>query len=459
MTEWLCLVSFLIFALLSILFSIHIGLGLINPFSIFFLVWSALIGSYLALSPVLSLIPLGLKTWALILVGCVSFSMGGFLAILLVSGKHAKRTNSVSYNERLLIRFFSIGLCMNIVGAGLTMLKTWPMLNALGGWRAIFSGSGLTVRLGLLQSSQVEQGGFSSGGVIEGLLHYFLFVSTMTVFWGAYLVLQRRVLLGIFPLILVAFQGLITLQRSHFVYALLMFVFSYYYHALISTKSTRDRLSRARTRRKKNSSLKAFLAITVPLMLYLPIKWRHPNLMMSEILASMGQYFFGPLGGLNSYMSSTSHSLSQLEWGKWTFWGFASILYRMGLPMELPPYHMDYTQIGGNLVTNVYTFVIFPFLDWGWLGVIVLLWFLGFAATFLSYQVKFRSKLVYVPLLSIGMTTIAMSFYGMSTLRDARYAILAITSLVIGRCVVSKPQKVCLQESVPGSGQSRCVSL
>ena len=82
------------------------------------------------------------------------------------------------------------------------------------------------------------------------------------------------------------------------------------------------------------------------------------------------------------------------------------------------------------------TFIHLPLLDFGTLGVLLFSSFFGFLVAYFHCRVKFRNRLVYIPLLSVLMTAVVMSFYGLSMFRDARYGILAFASLIVGQYIV-----------------------
>ena len=112
MTSWLFFLVFLVFAVLNIAFSIRVGLGLINPIAVFFTIWLTLVILYLVLTSYLRLVPLNFQTWFLILAASFGFSLGGLIALCLISTPPSKSLEFKvpAYRESRLTRLFYLGL-------------------------------------------------------------------------------------------------------------------------------------------------------------------------------------------------------------------------------------------------------------------------------------------------------------------------------------------------------------
>ena len=105
--------------------------------------------------------------------------------------------------------------------------------------------------------------------------------------------------------------------------------------------------------------------------------------------------------------------------------------------MTLAPADLPYVNIGtGSQVfdSNVYTFLIYPLLDFGTFGLMVFMAVLGALIAFAFWNAEGAGLRYWVPTAALGLTLVSMSFFSLSILSDAQYLFLALLSF----CFVPK---------------------
>jgi oligosaccharide repeat unit polymerase len=307
-----------------------------------------------------------------------------------------------------------------------------PTLRAVGGLHAVFGGtsSGIEFRRDLQQqASDAAATQFSGGSALLGALGYVLFLGTISLFMGARYVRTGRIVRGLLPLILMAAYSVLTVQRFTFVYSLVLFTFAYYYYA-----------GSAR-RRERRASRRAWLAagalvVLLPAIVYIPLKARQPGTTPAVAVQSALSYYVDGLGSLNVRERGDPRAGSfPRGYGAWSFFGVASIASRVGAPVYLPPNTLPFVnpRTRGIGSSNVYTFLVYFLDDFGTAGVIVIPMLLGALTSLLHYQVRLRARSSLIPAASILSTTVVMSFFGFSLIRDIRYPVLAVASIFVLR--------------------------
>ena len=101
--------------------------------------------------------------------------------------------------------------------------------------------------------------------------------------------------------------------------------------------------------------------------------------------------------------------------------------------MKLPPTYLPYLSVAPGRVVenNVDTYLIYAYYDFGLAGVALLAFGLGAAATGLERAVRRPEYLGLVTAASIAATTVVMSFFGLSLVRDFRWIYLAVLALLV----------------------------
>jgi len=177
------------------------------------------------------------------------------------------------------------------------------------------------------------------------------------------------------------------------------------------------------------------LVVLVSLVLYLPLKLRQPDLTPSAAARSFVVYYVGGIAALNESVHATGGlpTVDPAGHGVWTLWGEASVLSRLGVSVKLPPNQLPFTTVAVRPVTlsNVYTYLVYLLYDFGWLGIVVGPFVLGGATMMFHWLVIRDGRFVLVPAVAVGMTTILMSFFGLSLIRDFRYLTVVAAALFV----------------------------
>ncbi|WP_307400065.1 O-antigen polymerase [Desulfofundulus luciae] len=438
MEHLLLIALYLIMGFMCIMLSKLLGYGTINPVSVYFSIWSLDLLIYLV--PSLDLRPLNFVTLVAMMLSAAAFSVGSFVMWITCRTIWPNRNDSILlrplYDDRKLRRLYWMGFLMAVAYLILQVYLIWPTIQSLGGISSLFSpGEAINVRRGLInQTEQAAEADFTPGNLMLGLLGYMLFIGNITLFWGAYYLLRGRWFFGLFPLILSLMWSMLTLQRSTFTYALMLFLFSYYYHKhLLGRECTVHRSDR------KSQIVLAFVLLgLLPLALYLPLKLRQPELSPLDTVESLLMYLVGPLAGFNVLLEEFRLIPENLGYGKWTFYGAASIIDRLGFNVTLPPPNFEYVaiQVTGDSIINIYTALRYFALDFGWLGIVVFPLMLGLASTLTHFQVIRRGAVWLIPGASVFMVIVFWSFFSPSLLRDFRYLLLLIMSSLVGQLIL-----------------------
>ena len=342
--------------------------------------------------------------------------------------------------------------------------------------QAIFGGSGIDVRRAFLSAAIASsQTSFGGGSLLVSIVGYVLFLGTISVFWSGYLARRGRYVLAVLPLLVLALESLILLQRADFVYPFLLFGFSWMYHRGVPA-------SRPNAGPSRRPLLIAVLAPLVATVLIVPLLIRQPGTSGSQTAQSIATYFVGGVAGLNalsiddSSLASAASPITGLKaptssnyptplrplpvptqgGGAWSFFGAASVLTRLGFPIGTPSNFFAFVTIqaqnGG--VINVYTYLLFAYYDFGFLGIILIPFLLGIVATAVDRQVRIQHRWALIPAAAILMTTVAMTFFSLTLTRDLRYDVLLLVAPFIGRRVLGQSRPPRLQ-----AGQRRHVSV
>ncbi|MGO4601083.1 O-antigen polymerase [Terrabacter sp. 2YAF2] len=433
-------------------FGLRMGHHRLNPMSIFFGIWLAVAISYQLAGD--SLYPLTDVSLSFILPGLFATGTGIFFGMHQVSTRTHSRPSSVrghlKYDEDRFRKSYSILCLMLFAYVALQIAKVWPTLARSGGIQGILFGSdGLRFRQGYLSDRSLEtQGGFSDGGFSIALLGYVLFVGAVALILAGYLAATGRWLSAMLPLLLMAAYGLILLERSTFLYAVSIFLFSFVYHRRLVSRTS----STSRAHDKVALGILVGLVATVAVV---PAALRAMGAVSDRNgQGSVVSYLYAGLAGLNgaSFASddfSAAHTGAasplyfdrpeavldlQNGHGVWTFQGVYGIIERLGFSFEVPP-GFSYVRTGpqDGSISNVYTFLIYPYYDWGFTGMLVFCLCLGFVAARADLRASRLGSASALALACIFMSTLLMSFFGLALIRDFRYLFLGLAAVVILR--------------------------
>lgn len=438
------------------------GLGPLNPMSVYAVVWIVVLLLYQI--PALDLRPLSSRAIWLLLTSSASFAIGVVVcAAHTPQGNAARRPLSPRYDERRLLRAYgwaTLGLIAYVV---LQLVTLWPVLAASGGLGSVLAGGGDAWRRAYLTVAvEQAQTNFTGASIIFALLGYVLFVGGISIFWAGYYARSGRWALALVPMLIMAVYSLVLLQRAAFLYSAALFVFSWYYHRGVPSVPS---VAHQSSRRGRTAVV---LLLLVPLVVIVPLQLRQPDLTTGEQTSNIITYVDSGLAGLNAltiddptlkaaqpddYTGPVDEGL-----GVWTFYGAATILARTGLPINTPSNFFNYVPIQnlGTGLSNTFSFVLYFYYDAGWPGVIAMSFAFGLGASLAHKAVVARRNFRVLPLASLLMTGVAMSFFGITVLRDFRYLFLALIGIWLQRCV--EPPFATEGASIAPSDVSKVVS-
>jgi oligosaccharide repeat unit polymerase len=415
---------FLLAAVVTVLTVLRFGGGLTSPAVLYAGVWS--VALTLASLPSRGYLPMADTTWRLALAAFAAFLLGCLIAAAIRHRILASRPSFDlgPYEDQLLDRAYSWALGALVCWIALELYRALPVIESAGGLSAIFGGSGLSFREASLQASaQAATTDFQSGSLITALLGYVLFLGNLALIWAGYYAVRGRWIRAFAPLFLLACYSLLTLQRFEFVYSLLIFLFSYVFHRRLVA-------DRARTSPGRMLILGAVFLMVV----FVPLQFRGQATTQSQRLDSVIDYVAGGVAGLNTMFAEHLPAPSPAPGhGAWSLYGAATIAKRLGAPFDLPPTYLPYESISNTRVVNnnVETYLIYPYFDFGLPGAIAAALLLGFGATVLERAVRLGQRLGLIAAASVGLTTIVMSFFGLTLVRDLRWTYLVIVAYVV----------------------------
>ncbi len=417
--------------------SIRLGWGRINPVTVYGAIW----GSVVAL---LSLQLVGFDamsgaTWVVVSGSAAAFVVGcgAGAAFATASSRQPSAVGSPTrrtYDERRLALAYKLGLAAFGVYLLIQVVQSLPLLDSAGGIKGLLTGGGLAFRRAQLEAASLHSAtSFDSGSALLGIIGYFLFTGALTIFWAGHYARQNRWGLALIPLLMLAMYSLFALERSDFIYGVVLFAFSYMYHGRFVEKGATQ----------MPSGRLAFLAILTAAVVLIPIALRQPERASETPLAGPVQYYLGGLAGLDTRLTQDLPAPEpRPATGVWTFYGVASLLERSGLDLGAPPTSaLPYVSIGADeqVHDNVYTYLIYPLLDFGYLGMVLYAFVFGGLCALAHTAVRFGRRLDLVPVASLLMASVTMSFFGISLLRDARWLFVVAVAFLIRDAVFDRP--------------------
>jgi oligosaccharide repeat unit polymerase len=391
---------------------------------VYFAVWGLVLGAMVLLPH--DYLALDTKTWVIVAASSAAFAVG-CLAAYETRLVRPGRAAAFSYDEVRLRTWYKLGL---VLLAGYTILQIYlvlPLLKSAGGLAGVFGGEGLEFREAQVAFSAEQAASPGGSGILLGLLGYVLFVGMITLFWAGWFARRGEWGWALAPLILNAAYSLLTLQRFTFVYSLAMFLFSYLYH--------RDAVE---TRSRSRTGLWV-LAIMAAAVVLIPLALRHPEYSGAERLQSVYDYFLSGIAGLNTvFAEGLSYPEPYPGYGAWTFYGAAEIFVQFGGSFVLARPNFEFINVGTTepFYNNVFSWIVYPLYDFGVVGLIAFAVLGGFVATRLHDAVTRRGRFDLIPAAAIAMTTVLMSFFSLSMLRDARWLFLIAISVALSRLVL-----------------------
>lgn len=353
-----------------------------------------------------------------------------------------------SFDLRLVMRWH---LALSVMLGGyvsLQIYRIWPFLAQAGGLGAIFGGeSGLGYRRAYLSDRIMQaESSFDGGGLFLGSLGYILFLGTASLFTGAVLFRSRKRLAGSTPLLILALYSAVLLERASFLYALVLFLCAW--SAIRPSKNlSSSGLPRSGTR-LRSVAFAASGAVLLMFIVLQPVISRKRGAGAGEVQQGPLAYVYSGLAGLNGLARSDSSlkaaytgSLSPFPPqvvgvdgighgnGVWTFQGLAGILSRLGIWHGSSPSSLNFVPTGPDSlhsVSNVYTFLLYFYYDGGWIWLLFGSLAIGACTAVAGWWVFGRQCVWVVPIYSWLSTSLIMSFFGLSLIRDFRYQFMIV---------------------------------
>ncbi|MGK9272125.1 oligosaccharide repeat unit polymerase [Williamsia muralis] len=419
----------------------------LNPFTLYSCTWAPL-ACYAWYFDLLGNGGITQRVSDVLLVVGASVLAGTILAVvfrwtvpLVTSGKDLKR---LVVDELTLMRIHLISSTLLVLYGMFEVGRSWALVSAAGGFSQIFGGtsaSGSDFRNQQLAEHIKNSGdAFSGGSALVGLIGYILFLGNVSVFTGALLWRTGKRVVALVPLLVTAVYGLLTLQRTSLVIAVLLFVVSIWLFRRTRVESSGSR---------KGSPARTFVifgwsAAVFYLALVLPLQIRNRGTGNATGLQSIENYLFSGFAGLGvrpeisasslpSGSSAIGHSGPLPGLGAYTFEGVYRILRRAGIDVPTAPSFSDYrtTRIGENIVeSNTATGASDWWFDFGFIGLIVIPGLIALIGMLLLVRIRAGSWYM-VPVCAFFFTSTLWSFYGNTLLSDARYPVMVAGASVI----------------------------
>jgi oligosaccharide repeat unit polymerase len=404
----------------AVLVAVRFGAGLLSPVAVYSIIWGA--AAFVVTRPGRGYLPVDERTWALVLVAFAAFVCGCVTASALRT--RVQPDDVALYDEARLDRVYRWALLALVASVALDVSRLLPLLSQAGGISGLLSGGGLSFRNAQVEAAaEAATTGFGSASLATAVLAYAFFGGYLTLVWGGYYAVRGRWLRALVPLVLVAAYSLLSLQRFPFISGLLIFAFSFRYH--------RRLVPREAQASRRPLVVVAVVAVAV---VFVPLQLRGQAVSGSQRYDSVVDYFAGGLAGLNtSIAEDVPIPAPNPGHGAWSLYGAASVAKRFGAPVTLPPAILPSRNITLTRSTpnNVGTYLIYPYYDFGLAGLVAFACALGALATWLDRAILLGRRVALVPAGTIALTTIAMSFFGLSLLRDARWLCLVAVGLAI----------------------------
>lgn len=423
-TLLLVLLIFLTFAMAASGLSWLMGMHLVNPITVVAMIWSTVFTVYFLVD--LDLLSLRLVTASYLVSALVLVMSGAFVGWFLIRSE--VRPLPAVTTARL-TRFHLTGVLLLAGYVVLQVAKFAAGFEEGGGVTAIATGNALALRRALVDASlTAATERFSIASAIIGTLGYVLFVGMLSLISGAELVRRGSWQIGLLPMAVVLVLSLVTVQRFYFVYSLAILAVAYMYLRMLHGRQAGTITATRPLHERRRAMAFAIAGILLVAAIYLPLRARDASVTPSRAATSVLQYTVSGVGGLNVLLAE-NRPRPAAHGGVWTAWGLSTLLNRVGLAVAVPPNRLAFVNMNrkadDSFLTNVYTYIIYPYYDFGLTGVLVFSFLMGVFAG----AVHRLLLLGHISLLFLGpylMTTLLMSFFGLSLLRDFRYVFLLL---------------------------------
>jgi oligosaccharide repeat unit polymerase len=377
-----------IFALLGLLLIMYIvSRNLLFPPVIFTGVWLiSLIGVLLSGGFFYELYGTALLVY---LVGAIAFSVGGALVLWLMGGNsnHAQIRLPNIYSRRAIHRFLDIVLIIFVAGLPLY-------------WREVSSdASDVSTELMLqtIRYNQVEASGsagsFSLINQFGGMAQFLALV----MFYEADGSRGRR-WRAIVAIILAAVYGGMTGTKGNIVYLVLTLYF---------ISAIKERQLRVLPLLGTIGAAVGFFAIGVVFINMAFESFAGAGAMFTAISEQILTYW---LGGVVAF-KYIAENPNAIESTQPIYRFFLETARSLGMSVEVPSIHADYTMVGPNIDGNIYTIYFTYFKDWGWSGTAIIMLVLGGGLTVL-YKRAMQGKTIASLFYAMMLVGLVMSLNG-----------------------------------------------
>ena len=289
--------------------------------------------------------------------------------------------------------------------AATQLMRAEPLVRSAGGYLAVLISAGGDLRRASLASSvEAAQTALDASGALSGVTNYVLFAGHISLFTGALLWKLGRQRLAILPVLISAAYGVLSLQRSSFVMAILLFGTTIVSLPCLKSQNGQNEQTLLATsaRRKRGIWQSVTICSTGIVAVLLPLYWRNVGTRNATGLDSLGQYFVSGIMGLNARNTWNSawnpppgNEFATVGpdpgFGAYTFGNIFSVLNRLGLDVPTAPNFYDYYYVqvwGQRFATNTGTSIVDFYYDFGMFGILAAFVLLSFGGTALQMHGK-----------------------------------------------------------------------
>ena len=398
---------------------------LLSPLGLYALIWLPLFGLYLM--RLIDYEPISMEMWYAVIISFLAFCLGSVTPVLawksLGGLKHSNRDRELSpktifttpkIRKKLKVLLIALSLLslLSVFGQWVTLIREF------GGLVAIFE------QAGKLRLFYVEGSRFG----IYDYIHIFAFVGAIA--GGAYLALFGfKNFISYIPMLsIVAFAVPITARLNIF-WGIVLYLF-----AFITTRLAIGRTVKLNWCRKIMVGMLSVLVFLLFNMLYLArvegeyplfVQYSSPKILTFrdlclDMFGSLGYLIAGNLVSNYAYATNTFAKLNAvvsgaaapnaLHWGTMSFAAFFRIFRKIGLTEE---------EFSGQLETILLpiplkpgTYLAQAYYDYGWMGILILPYFLGIVTSWVFIRVTNRPSFTLIGTLTILYVTISYSFHG-----------------------------------------------
>lgn len=438
-------IVYLIFTVFSCWGAARLGMPLVNGISAFMIPWSAVLS--LASIPGVLEPDMAARTWAMVWVATASLVVGVIAGWVLARSRGLSKPPSkrAVIKVQNLVRWHWIFVAALVSYTLLQIAKLLPVFAEQGGWVALLTGNGSSLKTALLEAAaQSASTMFGAVDLLIALLGYILFFGNLSLFTGVLVLRAGRPLASMVPLVTSAVYSLVTLQRTTFVMAALIMGATWLVVHLAEKRRINWKSVFKFRRGSKATFAAAILMSAAGLVAVLyPLVVRNTGTNNPTGLTSLAIYFISGVAGLNVRTVENSNWSAPVVdglmgplpgLGSYTFSGLFNILARLGIPVPQSPTNLDFYDVvlfGTNTTTNINTNLGDYFLDFGWLGLIVVPIVLALLVGYLQSRYIETGDIVFLPPVVFLLVSSFWSFFAGSLLGDFRFMVVCTVGALL----------------------------